>query len=51
MWRGRLGQAPVVACAIAVALLSLLPFGFVAWVAIQTGWERGPGARAAAEGW
>ncbi|WP_460451333.1 ABC transporter permease [Alsobacter sp. SYSU BS001988] len=32
------GRAPVVAAAVLVALLSLLPFGFVALIAVQTGW-------------
>ncbi|HEY5819194.1 MAG TPA: iron ABC transporter permease [Mesorhizobium sp.] len=32
--------APVVAAAACVSLVSLIPLGFIVWVAIQTGWTR-----------
>lgn len=32
-------NAPVIAAAAIVSLFSLLPVGFVIWIAIQTGWE------------
>jgi iron(III) transport system permease protein len=37
--RRGLPNAPVVAAAAIVSLISLLPVGFVIWIAIQTGWE------------
>jgi iron(III) transport system permease protein len=41
--RARIGQRPylpVVIAAAVVSLVSLIPLGFVAWVAVQTGWAK-----------
>lgn len=32
-------HGPIFAAALAIALISLLPLGFVVWIAIQTGWR------------
>lgn len=39
-YRGRRPYLPVVVAAGAVSLVSLVPLGFVVWVAIQTGWSK-----------
>ncbi|CAN5220360.1 iron ABC transporter permease [soil metagenome] len=38
-WRSRLPHASVTGLAVLVSLLALLPFGFIAWVTVQMGWE------------
>ena len=38
--RGRISHLPVVAFAVVVSVLSLVPLGFILWVTIQTGWHQ-----------
>ncbi|MGF7177292.1 ABC transporter permease [Azospirillum doebereinerae] len=38
-WRRPNGPAAAIALAALVSLIALLPLGFVAWIAVQTGWD------------